>query len=552
MIKTISPSRRRSLALLALPASLTLLTSHAAQGDGQGNENWDRAFAPVTLAVIGDTPYGAAQIVDFPNLVALDQRRSRGQLGGARRRHQERQHPLRRQLLRPRSPATSTASPIRSSTRPGDNEWTDCHRGNNGKYDPLERLAVLREMFFPVPGLTLGERKRRVSTQAERARASRPSSRTSCGSSRAWCSRRCTSSAATTASRPGSATTPPTPWSTIRRAASPRSRRAPPPRIDWIDRTFALARSTTRPPASPSSCRPTRGPAAALDGFDTHRQRLAERARGLRAARAGRPGRHARLPGRPARSRTATRSTASPRRLPNLTRVVVEGETTSEWLRLEVDPRSARRLLLAARSSSPAPGDGHARDARRCSTTRPAATPTRTIRPSGSTRSAPERQPGSSAPRRTPGCRSTTWTARELQAIAPPARPGPRRRGRPLQQRRPALPASLLRGRRVDLAVVTDRGRDQLRFYAIDSAAAARRPAAPDRRDRGRRALRLLPRPGRGQPADHRLRPGASTSVGQRARSVRLRQPAQPHQGGHPVRSMPAPRRPGQLPAVLT
>jgi hypothetical protein len=31
---------------------------------------------------------------------------------------------------------------------PGDNEWTDCHRANNGKYDPLERLAALRQRFF--------------------------------------------------------------------------------------------------------------------------------------------------------------------------------------------------------------------------------------------------------------------------------------------------------------------------------------------------------------------------------------------------------------------
>ena len=23
---------------------------------------------------------------------------------------------------------------------PGDNEWTDCHRANNGSYDPVERL----------------------------------------------------------------------------------------------------------------------------------------------------------------------------------------------------------------------------------------------------------------------------------------------------------------------------------------------------------------------------------------------------------------------------
>jgi hypothetical protein len=32
---------------------------------------------------------------------------------------------------------------------PGDNEWTDCHRANNGAFNPLERLAVLRTLFFP-------------------------------------------------------------------------------------------------------------------------------------------------------------------------------------------------------------------------------------------------------------------------------------------------------------------------------------------------------------------------------------------------------------------
>ncbi len=31
---------------------------------------------------------------------------------------------------------------------PGDNEWTDCHRGNAGNHNPVERLAMLRAMFF--------------------------------------------------------------------------------------------------------------------------------------------------------------------------------------------------------------------------------------------------------------------------------------------------------------------------------------------------------------------------------------------------------------------
>ena len=34
---------------------------------------------------------------------------------------------------------------------PGDNEWTDCHREGAGRFDPLERLAKLRAMFFTGP-----------------------------------------------------------------------------------------------------------------------------------------------------------------------------------------------------------------------------------------------------------------------------------------------------------------------------------------------------------------------------------------------------------------
>jgi len=38
---------------------------------------------------------------------------------------------------------------------PGDNEWTDCHRQTNGGFDPLERLALLRRVFYP-DNATLG------------------------------------------------------------------------------------------------------------------------------------------------------------------------------------------------------------------------------------------------------------------------------------------------------------------------------------------------------------------------------------------------------------
>lgn len=49
---------------------------------------------------------------------------------------------------------------------PGDNEWTDCHRVKAGEYQPLERLAFLRELFFNQPGTTLGQDSMQVESQA--------------------------------------------------------------------------------------------------------------------------------------------------------------------------------------------------------------------------------------------------------------------------------------------------------------------------------------------------------------------------------------------------
>jgi hypothetical protein len=49
----------------------------------------------------------------------------------------------------------------------GDNEWTDCHRPNNGPYNPLDRLTKLRQVFFAQPGRTLGARSAHVDSQAD-------------------------------------------------------------------------------------------------------------------------------------------------------------------------------------------------------------------------------------------------------------------------------------------------------------------------------------------------------------------------------------------------
>ena len=49
----------------------------------------------------------------------------------------------------------------------GDNEWTDCHRVPDGEYQPLERQAKLRQVFFKIPGRTLGKHTMQLESQAK-------------------------------------------------------------------------------------------------------------------------------------------------------------------------------------------------------------------------------------------------------------------------------------------------------------------------------------------------------------------------------------------------
>jgi hypothetical protein len=58
----------------------------------------------------------------------------------------------------------------------GDNEWTDCHRTSNGGYDPLERLAYLRNFFFSTDS-SQGEHPLRVERQGASGQAYSENSR---------------------------------------------------------------------------------------------------------------------------------------------------------------------------------------------------------------------------------------------------------------------------------------------------------------------------------------------------------------------------------------
>ena len=51
----------------------------------------------------------------------------------------------------------------------GDNEWADCHRAKPRTYDPFERLAKLRQMFFQ-GNESLGQRRMKLTRQSETSR----------------------------------------------------------------------------------------------------------------------------------------------------------------------------------------------------------------------------------------------------------------------------------------------------------------------------------------------------------------------------------------------
>jgi hypothetical protein len=119
------------------------------------------------FAVIGDIPYGAAQIASFPRVVdqinADPDVQFVDHLGdikdGSSLCSDDVFSAVRAQFDRFDDPLVYT---------PGDNEWTDCHRANNGGFDPLERLQAVRNVFFPDPGKTLGRQSVAVDSQADR------------------------------------------------------------------------------------------------------------------------------------------------------------------------------------------------------------------------------------------------------------------------------------------------------------------------------------------------------------------------------------------------
>jgi hypothetical protein len=148
---------RKLLATACALAAALALTVGAAADDGRGGDE-------LTFAVIGDTPYGPAQEALFPSLVtSIDDDRDVRlalHLGDIKTGSSLCTDEYFAQI---KSLFDTFDDPLVYT--PGDNEWTDCHRPAQGGYDPLERLSKLRSVFYPQPGLTLGARPKRVDFQ---------------------------------------------------------------------------------------------------------------------------------------------------------------------------------------------------------------------------------------------------------------------------------------------------------------------------------------------------------------------------------------------------
>jgi hypothetical protein len=150
-------------------AIVVVLLSFAAQDlpiAAQQTPQWGSGVAPFAFALIGDMPYGPAREAPFARLVAeinrdndVDFVMHAGDIKAGSERCDD-------TLIQHRFGLYQTFQRPFVFT-PGDNEWTDCHRVNNGQYNPLERLAFLRSVFFPQVGQTTGGHVRPVQSQAE-------------------------------------------------------------------------------------------------------------------------------------------------------------------------------------------------------------------------------------------------------------------------------------------------------------------------------------------------------------------------------------------------
>jgi hypothetical protein len=155
--------------IVSATAALSLLTLALSAGSASAGPNAadaDTDDTPFTFAVIGDMPYGDAEITDFPRVISQINADPDvtfvSHLGDIKNGSTVCSDAYFQMI---KSHFDQFKDPLVYTM--GDNEWTDCHRPNNGSYNPLERLAKVRQIFLARPGWTLGQNRVRVTSQAD-------------------------------------------------------------------------------------------------------------------------------------------------------------------------------------------------------------------------------------------------------------------------------------------------------------------------------------------------------------------------------------------------
>jgi hypothetical protein len=126
-----------SATLLAPPALAVNNGNDAGQTNGNGHQGNTDGFS---FGVIGDVPYGDAEIQAFPSYIEdLNAHKELSFVAHAGDIKNGSSQCTDQYFEAIKKNFDSFTAPLVYT--PGDNEWTDCHRPNNGAYIPLERLA---------------------------------------------------------------------------------------------------------------------------------------------------------------------------------------------------------------------------------------------------------------------------------------------------------------------------------------------------------------------------------------------------------------------------
>jgi hypothetical protein len=131
----------------------------------------DRQTGRFEIGLIGDLPYNAEDERKFPNLIE-DMNNANlafvvhdGDFQADFRGYRDGSIPCSDETFNKRKQlAQSFKHPF--ILTPGDNDWTDCHHVKPTSFDPLERLAKLREIFFS-GDQSLGQRTLTVARQSK-------------------------------------------------------------------------------------------------------------------------------------------------------------------------------------------------------------------------------------------------------------------------------------------------------------------------------------------------------------------------------------------------